>query len=216
LTFQVMDEPAYWELGIDEAGRGPILGPMVMAAVYASPEQIARLVELGVKDSKRFTGKHARRRRSELADAIRGVAGRVAVRVILPARIDAENLGVIERNEALEMIRQVRPVGRILFDGQAIFGKLARRLKYGEARDRAESAFPVVAAASIVAKAERDRLFLEISAKYEAEFGPLQGWGYNNEGSYGFIERYRVKYGRPPEEMRKKWGSSFEKVVDIS
>ena len=192
-------------MGIDEAGRGPILGPMVLAGVYATPAQVEAMREAGVKDSKRFTGKRARPRRAALAAEIRRLASAVAVRTVPPARIDAESLGEIERDEALSIIREIRPAGTVLFDGAQIFGRLAARLAHGRAEDDADANHLIVSAASVVAKAERDRLFLEIAARYEPEYGPLAGWGYVNPATERFLAAYRARTGEWPAEMRRKW-----------
>ena len=45
------------EIGIDEAGRGPVIGPLVVCSVAIPKSDIGLLVEIGVKDSKRFNGK---------------------------------------------------------------------------------------------------------------------------------------------------------------
>ncbi|MBI4229439.1 MAG: hypothetical protein HY608_01240 [Planctomycetes bacterium] len=193
-------------LGIDEAGRGPILGPMVLAGVYADEAGLASMREAGVADSKKFAGKRARERRATLADVVRANAIRTAMRVVPVERIDAESLGDIERDEAMSIIRQIRPEGEVILDGAAIFDRLARRLAWGRAEDRADAAHTAVAAASILAKVERDRLFLEIAARYEPEYGPLAGWGYNTAGSYAFLEAYHARTGGCPPEMRRKWG----------
>ena len=65
------DESVQKELGIDEAGRGPVLGPLVMAGVCVPDDQIYLLREWGVDDSKRFgSGKKGKQLRGELAETI--------------------------------------------------------------------------------------------------------------------------------------------------
>lgn len=179
---------------------------MVLAGVYADEGGLTAMREAGVADSKRFAGRHARQRRSALAQIVRERAIRTALRIVPVERIDAESLGEIERDEAMSIIREIRPEGAVLLDGAAIFGRLARRLAWGLAEDRADAAHTAVAAASILAKVERDRLFLDIAARYEPEYGPLTGWGYNTAGSYAFLEAYHARTGRCPPEMRRKWG----------
>ena len=71
-------------LGIDEAGRGPLLGPMVLAAVCVTPRAAAALTRLGVRDSKAFgAGLEAHEARCKLAAA-------------LHARADSVHLSVFE------------------------------------------------------------------------------------------------------------------------
>jgi len=66
-------------LGIDEAGRGPVLGPMVMACVALRPRKAAALTRIGVTDSKRFNGPNAHAARLELVPRILDVADHAAV-----------------------------------------------------------------------------------------------------------------------------------------
>ena len=62
-----------------------------------------------------------------------------------------------------------------------------------------------VAAASIIAKTERDRLFGEIRARYEPDFGEIAGGGYPNPATMTFLDAYRARHGGLPPEVRKKW-----------
>ena len=69
-------------LGIDEAGRGPVLGPMVVAGVVLKPQAASALTRRGVTDSKDFgAGVKARERRSELAEHVFRLAEDVQVEV---------------------------------------------------------------------------------------------------------------------------------------
>ncbi|MCA9637643.1 MAG: hypothetical protein KC420_16570, partial [Myxococcales bacterium] len=87
------NERAQRVIGVDEAGRGPILGPMALAAVAVDPEGVDALVRLGVADSKRFgAGAKAQALRAELAAAIEEcVLEARCVLVTVPA-IDARTL----------------------------------------------------------------------------------------------------------------------------
>src|SRR5438132_14131482 len=76
-------------LGIDEAGRGPILGPMVMAVVALRPRKAAALTRAGVMDSKRFgAGEEAHCVRSALVPKILDCASHVAISVVDVREID--------------------------------------------------------------------------------------------------------------------------------
>lgn len=196
-------------LGIDEAGRGPILGPMVVAGVYLDAEAEISLRAMGVRDSKRFAGPRARQRRAALACEIRRLARAVAVRVVTPAEIDAENIGAIERRAAFSIVAEVKPVGLVVADGRAVFGPLERKIHGFRAIDRAEEAHLAVAAASIVAKDARDRLLAEILARYEPDFGPIAGGGYPNPRTLAFLAAYRARFGDLPAEARRKWSVSL-------
>jgi ribonuclease HII len=63
-----------------------------------------------------------------------------------------------------------------------------------------------VAAASIVAKDQRDRLFGEIAARYSEEFGKIRGGGYINAATADFLRRYHERYHKLPPETRRSWG----------
>ena len=80
----------HWVLGLDEAGRGAALGPMVIAGVVLDPAQVECLTRLGVRDSKLISGgrARARRRRRELAGHIVRLAERIEVRVLDAATVD--------------------------------------------------------------------------------------------------------------------------------
>ncbi len=192
-------------LGIDEAGRGPILGPLVIAGAYLDEGVQEGLARSGVRDSKKFSGKSARARRAELAVLVRQRAQAVAVRVVSPAEIDARNLGDIERDAARSILAEIRPEGTVIADGTSIFGRLAREIPGFVAEDKADARHLSVAAASIVAKDERDRLLAGILARYEPDFGPIAGSGYPNPATMAFLAAYRARHGDLPPEARRKW-----------
>src|SRR5215468_1122409 len=75
-------------LGIDEAGRGPILGPMVMACVALRPRKASALTRAGVTDSKKFAGENAHAARLELVPRILDCADHAAVVIVDVADID--------------------------------------------------------------------------------------------------------------------------------
>jgi ribonuclease HII len=69
-----------------------------------------------------------------------------------------------------------------------------------------ESVHVAVAAASIIAKDQRDRLFSEIAARYSDEFGEIRGGGYINAATADFLRRYHERYHKLPPETRRSWG----------
>ena len=197
-------------LGIDEAGRGPALGEMVLAAVALEPLASRRLRRLGVADSKGFgSGPDAHAARCRLAVEIRAHASYTRLEVCDVATIDAYvtrgALNVLERERATLLIAAAPPCKRIVADGKRMFGSLREAFPHLSAVDRAESAHVAVAAASILAKVHRDELFARIAARYEAEFGPLRGGGYVNERTRGFVRAHVSRYGRLPDEARTSW-----------
>ena len=202
-------------LGIDEAGRGPVLGPMVMACVALRPRKASALTRAGVTDSKRFTGPNAQAARLELVPRILDAADHVAVVVIDVAEIDrrcrVNELNKLEQERAELMIRRAPPVRRIVCDGRKLFGPLCARHPHLEALDNGESQHAAVAAASIVAKVRRDLLWHTICARYQPEFGELvaHGGGYANEATRTFLRKYIRRYRSLPPEARRSWPWDF-------
>ncbi|MCA9672814.1 MAG: hypothetical protein KC503_44785 [Myxococcales bacterium] len=197
-------------LGIDEAGRGPVLGPMVLAGVYVDDAGLAALSALGLADSKAYgSSDDARQTRGELAEQIRTI-GAVEVVVCAPAEIDRwverGGLNQLERELARRIIRRCPAApARIVADGERLFSPLAREYPALEAFDKAESREVVVAAASIVAKHERDSALAEILARYQ-EFAPIGGGGYPNAATERFLRAYVARHRRLPQEIRLSWG----------
>jgi ribonuclease HII len=203
-------------LGLDEAGRGPILGPMVLAGVLLRPARSSALRKAGVVDSKKFVGPEAHTRRTELARRIRELADAVEIRVAcnltIDARVAKNQLNHLERELAGDIIRSCPPARRIIADGARMFAPLRAEFAAFESHDRGESVHVAVAAASIVAKAERDALFLAIARRYEPEFGPIKGGGYENAGTRAFLAAYAERHGKLPPETRLSWGGSTRKL----
>lgn len=197
-------------IGIDEAGRGPALGPMVMAVVALDTRAARSLSRAGLTDSKSYgSDDDARTRRAELATAVRAVARFVAVEIVAVDEIDRrvvrKELNVLEREVAVRLLAGAPVADRIIADGKRMFAPLAARFPQLEARDEAESHHAAVAAASVVAKVLRDECWNEIRLRYAAEFGDIVGGGYVNDGTRRFLRAYAARYGCLPPEARRSW-----------
>jgi ribonuclease HII len=163
-------------LGIDEAGRGPVLGSLIVAGVVCREEELPELVKLGVRDSKKLSPA----RREELYEELTSSFEYRTVE-ITPAEIDSrhrrrESLNQMEARAMLKLIRHFSPevayidcVGRsrqkfleLLSRGGVVCSLVVEH--------RADERYPVVAAASIIAKVVRDRRLEELRREY-GDFG---------------------------------------------
>jgi ribonuclease HII len=164
-----MEIPADTErvAGVDEAGRGPLAGPVVAAAVMLDP---ARPIE-GLTDSKKLSAK----RRERFDERIRNEALAFAVARVEPDEIDRIN---ILQASLAAMVRAVAalPVAArsVRVDGNRApdFGVPAEALVGGDALD------PAISAASILAKVDRDRLLVAMEDEYP-------GYGFAAHKGYG-------------------------------
>jgi ribonuclease HII len=206
-------------LGIDEAGRGPVIGPLVVCGVWIPAGCQPKLHEIGVRDSKLF-GSSARgqRRRAQLAEQIRGLARCVTLLCVDALEVDRRTrlgeLNVLERELAEVIINAGPPTTRIFADGERIFGSLTESYPQLEACDGADAQFPVVAAASIVAKVERDARFQQIVGDLDTSLGPIRGGGYANRATADFLQAYVARHGQLPAHVRRNW--SWAVLRDIN
>src|SRR6202790_2665917 len=151
--------------GLDEAGRGALFGPVVAAAVILNPRR--RIV--GLDDSKKLTAE----RRAELAPRIREHALAWAVAEIDSSRIDAWNIYQASRQAMMAAVSQLSPLpDYMLLDAMEIDLPIEQKaLIHGDARSVS------IAAASILAKTERDRRMHEFDREYP-QYGLAQLKGY--------------------------------------
>jgi len=167
--------------GIDEAGRGPLAGPVVAAVVVLrAGERLA-----GVRDSKTLTP----RRREALAAEIRVAALAWSIGLAGPDEIDRHN---ILNATFLAMARAVEALP-ILPDHIRVDGNRAPELpSYAgvvEPVVRGDGSCPVIAAASIIAKVHRDQLMLELDARFP-EYGFREHKGYPTPAHFEALERF--------------------------
>jgi len=202
--------PVRLTLGIDEAGRGPSVGPMVIAAVALDSRSAAALTRAGLCDSKTYgAGEDAHALRCTLATQVRARARFVSLIEVehteIDRRVARHELNVLERELATRLIEQAPEVDRIIADGKRMFAALGQRYPHFESHDRAEDKHASVAAASVIAKVARDERFAQIRARYETELGPITGGGYANAATRRWLRAYVVRYGRLPDEVRLSW-----------
>jgi ribonuclease HII len=167
--------------GIDEAGRGPMFGPLVVCGVLVDLEAIEYLKKAGVKDSKALSAK----RRDEYAKIIRKVASKIVVEKISAIKIDTSKEKGINLNE-LEVIafasiaKKLDPT-ELYVDAADVkaerFGANIRKLSGLREKNckivsehKADSKYVIVSTASIIAKTERDAMIKKLHNTY-GDFG---------------------------------------------
>ena len=163
--------------GIDEAGRGPVIGPMVIAGVIVSDD--VELMELGVKDSKRLSPN----RRSELFEEITEISD-YSIRVIPAEEIDSlrksTSLNKIESNNFASIIQELCSEGDVAYVDSASTDEKSFGLEIKNKVDQnvdiiskheADDTYPIVSAASIIAKVRRDEEVQKISEKIGEDIG---------------------------------------------
>jgi ribonuclease HII len=151
--------------GLDEAGRGSLFGPVVAAAVILNPKR--RIV--GLDDSKKLSAD----RRAELAELIHAHALAWATAEIAASRIDAWNIYQASRQAMVAAVSQFQPLpDYLLLDAIEIDLPIEQKaLIHGDARSVS------IAAASILAKVERDRRMEQFDQLYP-QYGLAQNKGY--------------------------------------
>lgn len=140
--------------GVDEVGRGSLFGPVVAAAVVLDPNYRIR----GLRDSKLLP----QARREQLAERIREHAVCWAVAAVSHLRIDEINIYQASRQAMAEAVAQLMPApDHLLVDALKLDCKMTQTaIIHGDALSAS------IAAASIIAKVERDRMICELSAEY--------------------------------------------------
>lgn len=153
--------------GIDEAGRGPLAGPVVAAAVILPKD--ARL--LYVNDSKQLSEK----KREELYDVIMREAVSVGVGIASPERIDEINILQADYEAMRDAVSHLTPQPDLLLNDAVIIPQLTMKqisIIKGDAKSLS------IASASIIAKVTRDRLMYEYDKMYpEYDFASNKGYG---------------------------------------
>jgi ribonuclease HII len=179
--------------GVDEAGRGPLAGPVVASAVVLNRHRPI----LGLADSKKLSAK----RREILAEEIKHHALAWSVAWADPAEIDAIN---ILAATMLAMRRAILglPIqpGKVQIDGNRLPNlRFDRILIEGEAIIGGDDIVPAISAASIIAKTTRDQMMFELDRIYPGyEFARHKGYGTE-------IHRQKLREFGPCREHRQSF-----------
>ncbi|MBI4139350.1 ribonuclease HII [Candidatus Woesearchaeota archaeon] len=196
-------------LGIDEAGRGCIIGPLVMAGVLATEEQIDILKKLGATDSKILTDIQRR----TLYNSITKMSTKHSIIEIPPKEIDEAikgvnglNLNWLESTKTAIIINALKPDIAIIdcpsTNIQAYTNHLKKQLEQELeliVQHKADSEHTIVGAASIIAKVTRDNKIEEIKKRLGIDFGS----GYlSDEKTVKFMKE---NWNKKPEIFRKSY-----------
>lgn len=199
--------------GIDEAGRGPVIGPMVVAGVAVRDDD--ELVEMEVKDSKKLSVD----KREELEEKIKDVST-YAYRVIPAEEIDVLRdditLNQIEVGLFSSIIDEICDPTTVVYVDSACtdeeaFSQMIQTELSDEmdivSRHGADDIYPVVSAASILAKVKRDQEVERIAEELEQDIGS----GYPSDvRTRSFLKRWVDEHGELPPYTRKSWETARE------
>jgi len=196
--------------GADEAGRGPVFGPMVLCGAMFDQKTLDELKVAGVKDSKLLSPK----RRETLAKLIAEKAIKLEIAELPSGEIDELrlvkkiNLNEIEAMNFAKIIDRLKP--KIAYidstdpNPKMFAERLQRHMRTKPklvVENYADRKYVAVSAASIVAKVRRDQRIAELRRRY-GDFGS----GYSSDSrTITFLERWVREHGKLPEFARKSW-----------
>ncbi|MBD3230460.1 MAG: ribonuclease HII [Candidatus Lokiarchaeota archaeon] len=207
--------------GVDEAGRGPIFGPLVVAAVSFMDEEL--LISLNVNDSKQLSVK----RRETLAKEIRKHAKKIEILIIPATDIDdmrkVMTINEIEVFAFSKVIQKTNPelcyvdsadVNEERF-AKDILSKIPIKPKI-VSKHKADEIYPIVSAASIIAKTVRDNEIKIISKELEKKLDIPLGSGYPADPiTQEFLRTWVYKYKKLPPYVRKSWKTA-KRIIDTN
>ncbi len=198
--------------GIDEAGRGCVIGPLVIAGVLVKQENLSTLAQLGVKDSKLLTAK----KREALVPEILNLAENHAILKLSPSQIDRavdshrrlHKLNRLEAETMAEIVTALKPEVTYVDAADVLENRFATHIQEALAfktcivsEHKADRKYPIVSAASILAKVERDK---DVAA-LRGEFGDF-GTGYlADPRTKQFLEDWLKGHSDYPDCVRKSW-----------
>ena len=198
-------------LGIDEVGRGPLAGPLVVGAVILPEEEREWYKEL--KDSKKLSAK----KREKLSDVVMAEA---AVGLGWVSNIELDEVGIsgalrLATRRAVKAVQKLHAsFSQIVIDGKVNFLKDTPLEKYVSVMIKADDLIREVSAASIVAKVARDKYMCELAGKYP-EYGFEKHMGYGTVFHRKAIEEFGIcpEHRRSFEPCKSLTGFDKEKNV---
>jgi ribonuclease HII len=198
--------------GVDDAGRGCVIGPLVIAGILMKEEDLPRLLEIGVKDSKLLSP----RKREALAIEIKRTVRQYSIIKLSPKEIDKvvesgrklHKLNRLEAQAMAKIIEMLKPdiayvdASDVLEERfkQHILEVLPFKVKI-VSEHKADRKYPIVSAASIIAKVERDKEIADLK-RIHGDFGS----GYPTDPkTISFLQQCLKKFGDYPDFVRKSW-----------
>ena len=202
--------------GVDDAGRGSMIGPMVIAGISIEKKNIPKLRKLGVRDSKKLSPK----KRELLYKEIIKLVDDYHVIRIPPKTIDKyvfeHNLNHLEAKKMAEVITNLKPQLSYVDSCDVNASRFGREISdlAGKSKVRsyhyADSRFAVVSAASIIAKVSRDRSITRLNKN--TNFGS----GYPSDKKSVTYVKKLVSSKKPlPSSIRKSW-KPVQKILGLA
>jgi len=190
---ELYDKNIEYIAGVDEVGRGPLVGPVVAACVVLPRNYVLE----GLTDSKKLSEK----KREKFYDIIMQDALGVGIGIISPEKIDEVNIYEASKLAMLEAINNVEcKIEHVLIDAMPLDLEIpSTSIIHGDALSLS------IAAASVIAKVTRDRMMYELDSIYP-EYGFAKHKGYptklhlENIKKYGILDNYRKSY-KPVKEI---------------
>lgn len=201
----------YMICGVDEAGRGPVIGPLVVAGVLACEGEIEELTNLGVKDSKMLRPARREALYEEISREFKCHVVHLSA-VELDSLMLKQSLNEIEAVRYSQIIDALQPKTAFV-DAADVSCRNFERMMLKHlgsnpslvVEHKADVRYPIVSAASIVAKVERDRVIKKLH-NIHGDFGS----GYSSdEKTQRFIERCFRKNKSFPDCVRKRWKTTI-------
>ena len=201
--------------GVDDAGRGSMIGPLVIAGIRIEKKNISKLRKLGVRDSKKLSSK----KRDLLYKEILKIVDSYHVIRIPPRTIDKyvfeHNLNHLEAKKMAEVISNLNPDISYVDScdvNAARFGReisdLSKKSKV-KSYHYADSRFVVVSAASIIAKVSRDRSIMRLNKTSNL------GSGYpSDKKSVNYVKKIVSSKKPLPTSVRKSW-KPVQKILGL-
>ncbi len=197
--------------GVDEAGRGPCFGPLVVAGILA--ENDADLIRIGVADSKLLTP----RRREQLAPMIKTIATKYEIIILPPEDIDdlrkTMTLNELEVFVYSKIIEKLRPdvcyIDAVDVKEERFGRDILSHLSFKPqiiSEHKADGRYPIVGAASILAKVTRDEHVKRIAQELEPKLNLPLGSGYPSDPiTKKFLFTWMSQFGSLPPYVRHSW-----------